>query len=523
MTQDKAATNPRSASDVTRGHALVKPVAILMVAQMLDKLFYLGREMLVTARFGLGGLTDAFGVGLYTSNFILALLRPLIEDTFIPVYVEKLARDREQAQGILETVALLVLAVTGVLVLGVLVFAPQVVAFVAPGFPSETAALATQVVRVMSVFTLILALTNLTLSVLTAQRAFLLVGLAPLSATAAVVAMIWFFSGALGIHSLTWGLVAGTLVQLAILMAGLRRRRLLRLHIAPRFREVFSALGTFTLLMFLVRLVNMAVDWVDRSLGSRLVEGSIASLGFAMNVYQLPFQVCVLAVTTVAIAQFSWHVARNDMSELKRDFSLAMRVAAFFLVPSTAALIVLHRPIVQVLYERGMFEAQDTAMTASVLLCYALGLVPQSITFITVRLFLARKEAHLILLTVVAGGIVHVLFDLAAVGPLKQAGIALAMSVNATVMAVVSLWLARRKLGPLGGRMILISFIKIGLAALGMGLGLYTIMMLASAWPVVWQVGVCVIAGLLVYSLLAYLLKLAELQSLIAALSRRFG
>jgi len=508
-------------TDASRRSAVVKPVAIMMIAQALDKGFYLVREMLVSARFGASALTDAFNVGLYVSNFILALLRPLIEDTFIPVYIQRLAHDREGAQRLLETVGLLILLITGVIVIGVYLYAPQVVAFIAPGFPAATAALAARTVRVMVVFTLILALTNFILSVLTAHKAFLLVGLSPLAATAVVVAAVWLGSGVLSIQSLTWGLVVGTLVQLGILAAGLRRQRLLRWRIALRFREVFGALGTFTLLMFLVRLVGMGVGWVDRSLSSRLAEGSIATLGFALNIYQFPFQICVLAVTTVAITQFSWRVAQDDLAGLKRDFSLAVRIAAFFMIPSTVALIVLRQPIVQALYERGAFEIQDTAMTASALLFYALGLVPQSIVFISVRLFLARKEAHFILFVALVEAGSHVLLDWMLVGPMKQAGIALATSMGALAMSMTSLWLIRRKLGPLGGRVILASYTRIGLAASGMGVALWLLWTWHPISSPIVLLGLLVLLGLIVFVSLAFIMQLNELRAFLGAAQTR--
>jgi len=96
--ESEITTEEQIIPDAHRG-TMVKSVALLMVAQALDKGLYLVREMLVSARFGLSGLTDAFNIGLYVSNFILALLRPLVEDTFIPVYVEKLARDRSVHPG----------------------------------------------------------------------------------------------------------------------------------------------------------------------------------------------------------------------------------------------------------------------------------------------------------------------------------------------------------------------------------------------------------------------------------------
>lgn len=519
----KPIANTHSTYDSVHGDTVVKPVAILMLAQILDKGFYLVREMLVSARFGASALTDAFNVGLYVSNFIQALLRPLIEDTFIPVYIQRLAQGREEAQRLLETVVALILLVIGVVMIGVYAFTPQVVSFIAPGFPVETAALTVQIVRVMMIFTLVLALTNFLLSVLTAHKAFLLVGLSPLVATAIAVVAVWCFSGALSIQSLTWGMVVGTLMQLAILAVGLRRRRLLRLHIALRFKDVLGALGTFTLWMLLVRLIGMGVGWVDRSLSSRLAEGSIAALGFALNIYQFPFQICVLAVTTVAITQFSWRVAQDDLAGLKRDFSLAVRIAAFFMIPSTVALIVLRQPIVQALYERGAFEVRDTAMTASALLCYALGLFPQAIVFIAVRLFLARQEAHCIFSIVLVEAIVHGLLDLILIESMKQTGIALATSVGAAAMSTVSLWLVRRKIGPLGGRAILISFIKVGLAAMSMGVGLYIAVKLLSSLPLLILIGVCVTGGLAAYLSVGYLIRLDELKLLAGVLSRRLG
>jgi len=536
---------PDASAAVVDRTQFVRPVALLMAAQVLDKGLYLVREGLVTARFGASALTDAFAVGLYVSNFVLTLLRPLIEDTFIPVYVERLAFDRASAQRLLGTVGILILALTGLAAALMSVFAPQVAQFVAPGFSAETLALATRVVRVMVLFTLVLALTNFSLSALTAYRAYRLVGLSPLSATAVVIIALWFFSERLGIQSLTWGLVAGTVVQLAILATGLWRRQSLaaqqdtpRCPAIPRpatmlrVDDGLPALAKFTALMMVVRFVSMSVGWLDRSLGSRLAEGSVAALSFAINVYQLPLQVCTLAVTTVVIVQFSWHVARKDTEQLGRDLNLALRIAAFFLIPATVALIVLREPIVRVLYERGLFDAQDTAMTASLLLFYTLGLYPQSVAFIVVRLFLARKEAHLVLLIFVVGTAVHILLDLMLVGPLQQAGIALATSAGVTSMAATGLLLARHRLGPLGGRAVLLSLARNGLAAAGMGLGLYAMLQLVALLPTVgrptgvwaasaWVLAACTVAGLAVYLAIAYLFKTPELQILIASVIDR--
>ncbi|MBN1993489.1 MAG: polysaccharide biosynthesis C-terminal domain-containing protein [Anaerolineae bacterium] len=502
---------------------VVKPVALLMLAQVLAKAFLLAREMLVGALFGASALTDAFNVGLYISGFSPIVARPLVEDTFIPVYVEQLARNREKAQVVYETVGVLVFVVAGSLAVGMYLFSPQLVSLVAPGFPPETFGVATHIVRVMALLALFLPLANFLLSTLTAHRAYLLVGLSPLSVSLVTIGAMWLFSGGLGIQSLTWGLVMGTVVQAGILVRGLVRRGLMRVRFRLNFRMVFETLGAFTLLMFWVRLVGIGVGWVDRSLSSHLPAGSIAALGFALNIYQLPFQVCVLAVTTVVITQFSWHVAQKDEPALKRDFSLAVRIAAFFLIPATVALMVLSQPIVQLLYERGAFVAQDTTMTASALGFYALGLVPQAIVFIAVRLFLARKESYLILFTVVTGAVIHVLFSATLIKFMNHLAVALATSMDAFVMALVSLWFLNRKLGSLRERILWIALAKISLAALSMGLGLYLTLILLSSLPLILLVAISVFIGTISYLLVASVLKLAELKVLTTILSRYFG
>jgi putative peptidoglycan lipid II flippase len=100
MTQNETTLSAQPAHDSTRSSAVVKPVAVIMLAQALAKTFLLLREMLVSARFGASMLTDAFNVGLYISSYVPMILRPLVEDAFIPVYVRHLAHDREKAQGL---------------------------------------------------------------------------------------------------------------------------------------------------------------------------------------------------------------------------------------------------------------------------------------------------------------------------------------------------------------------------------------------------------------------------------------
>ena len=63
-------------------------------------------------------------------------------------------------------------------------------------------------------------------------------------------------------------------------------------------------------------------------------------------------------------------------------------------VPATVGLIVLARPIVAMLFERGAFSARDTDATAAALTCYAIGLVGYSAVKMASPTFYALHESR---------------------------------------------------------------------------------------------------------------------------------
>jgi putative peptidoglycan lipid II flippase len=115
---------------------------------------------------------------------------------------------------------------------------------------------------------------------------------------------------------------------------------------------------------------------------------------------------------------------------------------------------------VRVLFERGRFGPAETAATADALAWYAVGLAGFGASRIAAQAFYALGQAG----TAVRWGIVSVAVNvLAAVllmGPLAHAGLAAASSVGAYVNLLALLWVARRRLGPLGGRALFASAVR---------------------------------------------------------------
>jgi putative peptidoglycan lipid II flippase len=203
-------------------------------------------------------------------------------------------------------------------------------------------------------------------------------------------------------------------------------------------------------------------------------DGAVAWLSYADRLYQLPLGVVGIAIGVVLLPELSRHVRSGDDAAGGAAYSRATEFALLLTVPASVALLAIPVPLVSVLFERGAFDADDTAFTALALMIYALGLPAFVLQKVLQPLFFAREDTatplryagwSLVVNAAVAIGLAPVIGYVAA---------ALGTTAAAWAMAVL-LWRGSRRLGAgaeLDGRARSRSW-RIVLAALGMGVLLW--------------------------------------------------
>jgi putative peptidoglycan lipid II flippase len=443
---------------------LIKSVALMMTAALIGKALLVIREPIVAAYFGASAKTDAYNVAMVIVTMLIGITVSPISDILVPVYVERLHRDKKEGERFIRQTLTLYLLILSSVLLVTYFAAPWLVRIYAPGFASETSALAMHLTRILAFFAAVSGLAGYFTMVLTAHQEFLWVALGPIVTAAAVIVTLLAAASRLGIGALAWGMVAGNAVQMLLL--GLSTRRwTTRPWLDFRVGEAVRALGRLSGWMLAGRFIGQGNDLIDRNMLSYLSEGSIAALGFARSIYLLPFEIFTTGITRVIIANFSWDVAKGDVESLKQDLSLAIRMAAFFMIPVTVALIVLRHPIVQLLYQRGAFDAVDVEATATVLMFLSLGLYFRALTFIVGRIFISMQS--LVFPTVIAIGIlaIHLVANLALIPALGLSGAAISLTIIEVVATIAYLAKTRQMFGLMGGKRIAISLTKMGIAS----------------------------------------------------------
>ena len=348
----------------------------------------------------------------------------------------------------------------------------------------------------------------------------------------AIILAALFLAPVYGIYGLVAGVVAGALAHLLVqipflLRKGYRYQASLTVH-DPAVRKVAVLMGPRVLGLFFVQMHFL----VNTILASMLGAGSLSALNYAWLLMLLPQGVIAQGIATVTFPTLSAQAAAGQIDTFKRTFERALRVVVFLVLPATALLLVLRRPAISILLERGAFDTQSMILVAYGLQFYMIGLLFHSMLEIIVRGFYALQDTWTPVLVGILSMVANIGLSLVLVGRLSFGGLALANSLATMGESLVLLWLLNRRMpGGLDWGILTPALVKTGIAAALMavaawawGRWVYLNVFLGGALPVDddWLTAlVGVPVALLLYLSVLWLLRSDEWRETLALVRRR--
>ena len=198
-------------------------------------------------------------------------------------------------------------------------------------------------------------------------------------------------------------------------------------------------------------------------------------MNYAVKLVYFPQQIFAAAIATVIFPLLATQFARDNRRGVARSMITGLRLVNFITIPSVCVLIVLARPMVQALFERGTFEASATDLTAGLMPYAAVGLVALAANVVLNALLLCVQRNGL------AGRDLGRSRDAqrAAVDDLASTlggrGLLLANSLSQTLQAVLLLLLVSRLVAGIDWRSLGFSAAKIVASSLAMVAALHWI------------------------------------------------
>lgn len=516
----------------------VAAAGLISLLTLLSKILGFGRETALAAVFGASYATDAFLVASVVPFLVALMLAAALTSALIPVYSEAMgSSDPDGARRLASSVFLLSGLGLLLLALAVALAAPWLIRLLAPGFPADMAAEAARLMRWMMPALVFIGLGGVLSGILQAHLRFALPALVTVVHNGVMIGTIFWLGPRYGIMSAALGFTVGTLSYLLVQRPGLRLAgaglgRVLagggfarRLLADPDVRRV-----GWLLLPILAGSAAQNVNLiVDRILASGLPEGSISALNFANKLVGLPLGLLIVPVATVLYPALARLAGGGDADQgaFRRTVAGAAGALTFLVLPVTAALVVLNEPVVRLLFERGAFDAQDTRLTTVATVFYGLGLFGLAQTELFRRALYARQNTWAAVRITLVAVVINIILNLVLVGPLAHGGLALATSLSVTLSAVLLYFTLRREVGPLGGRTLAWSGLRVAIAATVMG---FVLRVAYDTTAVLWsgdglvvqviQLAVAGAAGGVAYLGVAWVLRVPEMGLLLRGMRK---
>jgi putative peptidoglycan lipid II flippase len=511
------------APPLTPQRRIVSAALLVMIFFLLSRIMGLVREMVVAAHFGASAELDAYLAAFRVPDLLFQLVAGgALGSAFIPTFAGYWTQGDKAGAWLLfsRVLNLVTLVLTAVAAVAAFFAEPLVRQVIAPGFSPDQALLTANLMRWMLVSTVLFGASGLVMGALNATQHFLLPAAAPVLYNLAIIAGAWWLAPTFGVYGLALGVVIGAAAHLLVQVPGLWQARAqyrLSLHWRdPGVSEVIRLMGPRALGLFFVQMHFL----VNTILASGLSAGSLAALNYGWLLMLLPQGIFAQSLATAVFPTLAALAAAGQLGELRHTFSRTLRLTCFLTIPSAVGLIVLSRPLVGIVLERGAFDPDSTARVAYALQLYALGLVGHAALEIVVRAFYALHDTWTPVQVGVAAMGLNVGLSVLWVRSLGYGGLALANSLATTLEVLTLLWLLHRRLNGFEERRIIGAVARQALAAALMAGVLWLWLMLGPTN--LWLSGLGgLVIGVGIYGGAALLLRSEELQPALALISRR--
>ena len=497
---------------------LLRALATVSGMTLLSRVLGFVRDFVIARVFGAGMMTDAFFVAFRLPNLLRRLFAEgAFSQAFVPVLAEYRNRKGEaETRTLVDRVSsVLFLILIGVSAMG-MAGAPLLIAVTAPGFAADADkfALTVEMTRVTFPYILFMSLVAVAAGVLNTWSRFALPAFTPVLLNLAFIGMALFAAPWFDppIMALAWAVFLGGALQLAIQLPALARIGMWpRWDWAPRDEGVRRVLRLMApaVLGVSVAQVSLLINTVFASL---LPSGSVSWLYYADRLMEFPAGLLGAALGTILLPSLAKTHSSGNREEFSALLDWGLRLTLMLTLPAALALALLAVPLLSTLFQYGAFTANDVLQTRDALVAYSVGLAGLILVKVLAPGFYARQDIRTPVKIAIFTLLLTQAMNLAFIGWLKHAGLALSIGLASCVNAFL-LWRGLRRsetyvpqAGWSGFALRLLAALLVLGGVLWFGAGQDASWLAMGGAQRVLQLGIVVIGGILAYFATLWLL-----------------
>ena len=447
-------SEPRPAA---RGVA--RNTVIFSIATGFSRIAGLVREIVASSYFATSGAFSAFTIAFQVPNLVRSLFADAaLSAAFVPVFTELIEKgNKRDAVRLASTLFFLIVAVLSLICLVFIAGAHLIMPlFTGDEFSASLDDLTAGLAQVMFPIVVLLGVNGLLVGILNAYDHFSIPAISPLVWNVVILVFLIgarpFFDGDGELYAYAIGILAGTVVQLAMALPVLRRLGFaLELSFDWRDERVKQVLRLMLPVTIGLGIINFSL-LINSTLGTLISEQAPRAIDAAFRIYMLPQGIFSVAIATVLFPALSRFAARQDLTGLRERLGQGLRLVSLLLIPAAAATLALSTPITRLIYEHGEFGPGSTELVSEALFWFSFSLPFNGLNLLLTRTFFSLQKPWLPTAISVAGLAANLVVSLALYRPFGIAGIVVGTAASSAATTVLLARLARRELDGLEGR-----------------------------------------------------------------------
>ena len=507
---------------------LLKSSILLFIITILSKILGFFRETTLVSFYGASSIADVYLTTMNIPGVVFSIIGAAISTTFIPLFFEiKNNKGNQKSLDFVNNTFNIIILLSILLAIVGYIFAEPLVKVFAIDFTGEKLLLATRFTRIMIFCILFIGLNSILISWMQINENFSIPALIGIPYNIVIIISI-FISSNNNLDILAIGTLIATFSQFIFLIIfSYKKNYRYKLYINVR-DEYIRKMIYLTLPVIIGVGINQINTIVDMSLASSLDDGFITILNSASKLNGLVITLFVSTVTTIIYPLLSKLANEDNEEQLIETIKKSINIIIILIIPVSVGSIVLSKPIVRIVFERGMFSEQSTELTALALIAYSIGTIGFALRNVLNRVFYSFGDTKTPMLNATLSMVMNIILNLILIKFLGHIGLALASSISALICVILLFNSLKKRVEFFGQDEIIKTTIKCIIASSIMGLGTYftykyliDILGFGTIQDFVSLI-VAIIGGILIYLVLITFLKIEEINIILDRVKSKY-
>lgn len=445
-----------------------KIIIVVIIFNILSKLFAFFRELSLAYFFGASSLTDAYIVAFSIPTIIFGIVGSGILNGYIPIYNQiKENLDNEVAKKFTSNFSnIMILICFFVFILGSL-FSPYLVKVFSYGFDKNTLDIASFFTRISLLTIFPIMLVAIFSGYLQLNDKFFAVAFIGVPTNFLYIVGTYISYKNNNFLLLVFFSCFALFFQFIFLCPFIFKtgyRHNFKINIQDKNLHQLLVLSIPIILGTSLEQINILID---RTVASSLGSGAITILNYSGKLNGAILSLSIIAILNILFPKFSSLVSENNIEELKKQVRYIINMIFIFACPIMFGIMILNKEVSMFIFGRGNLDRNSVLLTAKCLSFYSLCFVALCLRDLSTKIFYSFKNSKIPVINSSVGIILNIILNITLSKYLGVSGIALATSIS-TIFISILLFYNLKIYNIYLDRSNLIVFLKVVLASIFM-------------------------------------------------------